>query len=158
MILFPQLVLVLYWSKSNTYGAISSFLVSLMLRLLVGDKYLGLPAVISFGTISSPCPTMEDPALVCQGELPYRTIVMLIGLVGKDSFILCFIFIFQVVHILISGLVHVIFCFVKISLRWDFLHCFQAVHGGYLVELQNTREMDSPVKSLKVGRVQDSKL
>jgi len=143
VILFPQLVLVLYWSKSNTYGAISSFLVSLMLRLLVGDKYLGLPAVISFGTISSPCPTMEDPALVCQGELPYRTIVMLIGLV---------------VHILISGLVHVIFCFVKISLRWDFLHCFQAVHGGYLVELQNTREMDSPVKSLKVGRVQDSKL
>merc|ERR1719450_1941757 len=49
VILFPQLLLVLYWSKSNTYGAISSFFVSLFLRLLVGDKYLGLPAAISFG-------------------------------------------------------------------------------------------------------------
>ena len=81
VILFPQLLLVLYWSSSNTYGAISSFFVSLILRLLMGDKYLGLPAVISFGTISEPCATVDAPELVCQGDVPYRTIVMLIGLV-----------------------------------------------------------------------------
>ena len=83
VILFPQLVLVLYWSKANTYGAISSFFVSLILRLLVGDKYLGLPAVISFGTITAPCPSLQDPDLMCVGELPYRTFVMLIGLVRR---------------------------------------------------------------------------
>ena len=81
VILFPQLLLVLYWAQSNTYGAISSFLVSLILRLLVGDKYLGLPALLSFGSVSVPCPTEEAPELLCEGELPYRTFVMLIGLV-----------------------------------------------------------------------------
>jgi len=134
VILFPQLLLVLYWSKSNTYGAISSFLVSLILRLLVGDKYLGLPALLSFGTIAVPCPTVEAPDLVCEGDLPYRTIVMLIGL-G--------------VHILVSGITHILFCYVQLSLRWDFLNCFHAVQGGYLVELKNSRENDSPIKSLK---------
>jgi len=134
VILFPQLLLVLYWSSSNTYGAISSFFVSLILRLLMGDKYLGLPAVISFGTISEPCATVDAPELVCQGDVPYRTIVMLIGLV---------------VHILISGMVHIMFCFAGLSLRWDFLKCFHAVREGYIVELRNTRENDSPVKSLK---------
>ena len=48
----------------------------------MGDKYLGLPAVISFGTISEPC-AVDAPELICQGDVPYRTIVMLIGLVRK---------------------------------------------------------------------------
>jgi len=134
VILFPQLFLVLYWSKANTYGSLSSFLLSLVLRLLVGDKYLGLPAVFSFGTVTAECPTLEDPLLVCEGELPYRTFIMLIGLV---------------VHILISGIVHFLFCVAGLSLRWDFLYCFNSVSGGYRVEMRNTRELDSPVKSLK---------
>ena len=45
------------------------------------------------------------------------------------------------------------FCFAGLSLRWDFLNCFHAVKEGYIVELRNTRENDSPVKSLKVGLV-----
>jgi len=142
VILFPQLLLVLYWSKSNTYGAISSFFVSLFLRLLVGDKYLGLPAAISFGTISSPCSSMKNVATsdeLCEGELPYRTFIMLIGLV---------------VHILVSGVTHIMFCYASLSLRWDFLYCFHTVKEGYIVELKNTRENDSPVKSLKVCLVQ----
>ena len=84
VILFPQLLLVLYWSTSNTYGAISSFFVSLILRLLMGDNYLGLPAVISFGTISQPCPSVENPEQLCEGDLPFRTFVMLMGLVRKS--------------------------------------------------------------------------
>lgn len=57
------------------------------------------------------------------------------------------------VHIFISGIVHIMFCFAGLSLRWDFLNCFHSVKEGYIVELRNTRENDSPVKSLKVGLV-----
>merc|ERR1711942_308534 len=76
----------------------------------------------------------ENPGQLCQGDLPFRTLVMLIGLA---------------VHIIVSGIVHIMFCFVGLGLRWDFLKCFHAVKEGYIVELRNTRENDSPVKSLK---------
>ena len=51
VILFPQLLLVIYWDRANTYGSLASFLVSLLLRLLVGDTYLGLPVTFSFGKV-----------------------------------------------------------------------------------------------------------
>ena len=41
VILFPQLILVLYFPPSNTYGSVFSFLISFILRILCGDKYLG---------------------------------------------------------------------------------------------------------------------
>merc|ERR1712200_123322 len=37
VIVFPQLLLVLYWDKANTYGSVVSFCRSLILRLLCGD-------------------------------------------------------------------------------------------------------------------------
>jgi len=133
VILFPQLLLVIYWSKSNTYGAVLSFVVSLILRLLVGDKYLGLPAVFSFGKIIAQCP--DDSTQMCEGELPYRTFIMLIGFA---------------IHVLVSGFVYFIFCKFELNLRWDFLYCFHKINQGTRVELMNTREMDSPAKSLKM--------
>merc|ERR1719167_1795662 len=51
VIVFPQLTLVLYWATANTYGSVFSFTVGLILRLLCGDKNLGLPAYLVFGTI-----------------------------------------------------------------------------------------------------------
>merc|ERR1712045_300416 len=46
VIVFPQLLLVLYYPKSNTYGSLSSFIVGLILRLLCGDELLKLPKII----------------------------------------------------------------------------------------------------------------
>merc|ERR1712109_268886 len=43
VIVFPQLLLVIYYDKSNTYGSLSSFIVGLILRLLCGDELLKLP-------------------------------------------------------------------------------------------------------------------
>merc|ERR1719318_2147113 len=77
VILFPQLLLVLYYFPANTYGSVSSFTLALLLRLLMGDKYLGLPPALSFGKLSGPCPL--DPEALCEGELPFRTLVMLLG-------------------------------------------------------------------------------
>ena len=81
VILFPQLLLVLYFSKSNTYGSLTSFMICLTLRLLAGDVYLGIPPVISFGIIKVSCPTEEDLFKECEGDVPFRTIIMLVGLV-----------------------------------------------------------------------------
>jgi len=133
VILFPQLLLVLYFSKSNTYGSLTSFIVCLILRLLAGDVYLGIPPVISFGIIKVSCPTEEDLFKECEGDVPFRTIIMLIGLI---------------IHVIISGMAYVAFCFGGLSLRFDFLDCFHTVHG-HLIELKSSREMPSPVKSLK---------
>merc|ERR1711962_727608 len=45
VIVFPQLTLVLYWELANTYGSVFSFVVGLVLRLMCGDKTMGIPAV-----------------------------------------------------------------------------------------------------------------
>ena len=80
VIVFPQLTLVLYWELANTYGSVSSFVVGLVLRLLCGDKTLGLPATIEFGRVyGGPCPTLEDPDKLCYGPMPYRLFVTIIG-------------------------------------------------------------------------------
>merc|ERR1712106_394125 len=51
VVVFPQLTFVLYWEKSNTYGSVSSFFTALFLRLLCGEKKLGLPKALDFGKV-----------------------------------------------------------------------------------------------------------
>merc|ERR1719189_1508545 len=51
VIVFPQLLLVLYYPKSNTYGSVFAFFFGLLLRLLCGEKAMSLPPSMSFGKI-----------------------------------------------------------------------------------------------------------
>ena len=88
VIVFGQLTLVLFMPEANTYGSISSFVVSLTLRLLCGDKNMGIPPVISFGTIygePGSCPEAENEDLACEGQVPYRVIVTIIGIVSRHQ-------------------------------------------------------------------------
>merc|ERR1719193_843884 len=66
VIVFPQLTLVLYWELANTYGSVVSFFIGLLLRLLCGDKTMGIPAAIEFGKIyAASSPSLSVFFFVC---------------------------------------------------------------------------------------------
>ncbi|WP_407637226.1 sodium:solute symporter family protein [Bacillus cihuensis] len=69
-ILFPQLTCALYYKWANWYGALSGFIVALVLRVGGGEPLLGLPALI-------PYPLIEDGTVY----FPFRTTAMLAGLI-----------------------------------------------------------------------------
>ena len=48
IILFPQLVCVVYLKGTNTYGSLAGYLVGLLFRFLAGDPALGLPVIIAY--------------------------------------------------------------------------------------------------------------
>lgn len=70
VILFPQLLLVLYGKQITKQGVLVGMLVGLMLRLGGGEPLLGIPAAIAY--------PMVDPDLGTQ--FPFRTFAMLCSL------------------------------------------------------------------------------
>lgn len=71
VILFPQLVSVIYLKGTNTYGSLSGFVIGLLLRLLGGEKAFYLKAVIHYPDY--------DPVEDIQ-YFPFKTLTMLISL------------------------------------------------------------------------------
>jgi len=119
VIVFGQLTLVLFFKKANTYGSVFSFFLSLLLRLLCGDDKLGIPTVISFGKIVVDYGIGEDGKPdIQEGEVPFRTIVTIIGIVS---------------HILVSLLTDYLFTSETLPLTYDICGCFSHDRHGQVI-------------------------
>ncbi|CAJ0933273.1 unnamed protein product, partial [Mesorhabditis belari] len=77
VILFPQLLCVVYMETSNTYGSMSGYFVGLILRLSGGEPLVGLPAFIHY-----PMYDVDEK----KQYFPFRTMAML-----STLFTLCFV-------------------------------------------------------------------
>lgn len=54
VILFPQLLCVVYVPHTNTYGSLSAYILGFVFRILIGEPSLNIPTVISFGQYIPP--------------------------------------------------------------------------------------------------------
>lgn len=98
-IVLPQLVCVLYVSCANSYGAISGYVVAMLLRLLSGEPILGIPPLLLYPG------WREEEGKIIQ-YFPYRTLAMLCSL-------LCII--------MVSKLMELGICHQVIPQSWDLL-------------------------------------
>uniref|UniRef100_A0A1I7XX86 High-affinity choline transporter 1-like n=1 Tax=Steinernema glaseri TaxID=37863 RepID=A0A1I7XX86_9BILA len=99
VILFPQLLCVVYMPLSNTYGSLSGYAVGLILRLSGGEPLLGFPAMVHY--------PMYDAEQDMQ-YFPFRTMAM------SASLMTCVIVSLYTDHMFKSG---------KLPIEWDFLTC-----------------------------------
>lgn len=102
-VIFPQLICVLHFRYANTYGAISGYVVGLLLRGLSGEPLLGIPPVLLYPG------WREDNGVITQ-YFPYRTLAML-------SSVICII--------TVSWLVDLAFCHQFIPESWDLMGVFE---------------------------------
>ena len=75
VILFPQLVLVLYMKDANSYGAFVGFIVGVFFRLISGEPLISLPPLIEY-----PWYLPSEDGVGTQ-YFPFKTLCMLISLV-----------------------------------------------------------------------------
>ncbi|KXJ09271.1 high-affinity choline transporter 1 isoform X2 [Exaiptasia diaphana] len=101
VILFPQLVSVIYVPFSNTYGSLSGYLIGLVLRVIGGEELIGLPAMVKYPYYSH----------VYGQMFPFRTLAMVC------SFLTI---------LLVSYIAEFLFKKGYISMEKDFLHCFES--------------------------------
>uniref|UniRef100_A0A915B5X4 High-affinity choline transporter 1 n=1 Tax=Parascaris univalens TaxID=6257 RepID=A0A915B5X4_PARUN len=106
VILFPQLVCVVYMQRSNTYGSISGYIVGLLLRLSGGEPLLSFPAFIHYPMYEEY--TLPDGTVSGTQYFPFRTMAML------GSFVTC---------VGVSLFSEYLFKSGKLSVEMDFLTC-----------------------------------
>jgi len=115
VILFPQLVAVIYLPFVNVYGSIAGYIIGLVLRLIGGERVMiGNEIKMDMQPwVAYPFYTPYDANGVYQGAagqlFPFRTFAMMMSFVSL---------------ILISILAHFLFV-VKDLKKWDFLKAFQ---------------------------------
>lgn len=127
-VVLPQLIGVLHFSCANSYGAISGYVVGLLLRGLCGEPVLGIPPVLLF-------PGWREQDGVITQYFPFRTLAMLSSVISIFS---------------VSWLVGLAFCHQLIPRSWDILGVFD--------ETQNAEEDEVPVPLGEKNQILSTKL
>ncbi|KAM9319413.1 high affinity choline transporter 1 [Gastrophryne carolinensis] len=73
IVIFPQLLCVLFIKGTNTYGSIAGYVFGLFLRISGGEPYLYLPALICYGDC------YEENGVLIQ-RFPFKTLSMLVSM------------------------------------------------------------------------------
>ncbi|XP_008402576.1 high-affinity choline transporter 1-like [Poecilia reticulata] len=122
VIIFPQLLSVLFVKGTNTYGSVAAYLFGLVLRIGGGEPYLHLPPFIYY-----PGWTTEQRKHQDSGEMeeiiiqrfPFKTVSMLASFFGN------FVFSYLAKYLFESG---------KISHKYDFLDAVVSSRSGEIMD------------------------
>ncbi|XP_076594185.1 high-affinity choline transporter 1 isoform X1 [Chaetodon auriga] len=122
VILFPQLLSVLFVKGTNTYGSVAAYLFGMLLRIGGGEPYLLLPPFIYY-----PGWTTEQRMHHMTGKIeevviqkfPFKTISMLASFLG---------------NVAVSYLAKYLFESGKISHKYDFLDAVVSKHSGEIMD------------------------
>uniref|UniRef100_A0A8B9GSK1 Solute carrier family 5 member 7a n=1 Tax=Astyanax mexicanus TaxID=7994 RepID=A0A8B9GSK1_ASTMX len=122
VIIFPQLISVLFVRGTNTYGSVAGYVFGLILRIGGGEPYLKLPPFIYYPGwyINKKVhhTTQEVEYLVVQ-KFPFKTMSMLASFLGNVAFSYLFKYLFE------SG---------KLSAKYDFLDAVVAKHSAEIMD------------------------
>lgn len=131
VVLFPQLLCVIHFPWSNTYGSAVGFIIGLTFRLTGGEPLLGLPAAIKYPYYTC------DAAGDCTQNFPFKTLCMLISL-------FCIL--------TMSSLTHYLFTKNKVPAKYDFLKVFNIYEVTTDIPMKNS----SQTGKSNVGYLPDS--
>lgn len=122
VIIFPQLLSVLFIRGTNTYGSVAGYVFGLLLRIGGGEPYLKLPPFIYYpGWYINKVvhhTTGEVERLVVQ-KFPFKTMSMLSSFLGNVAFSYLFKYLFE------SG---------TLSAKYDFLDAVVAKHSAEIMD------------------------
>ncbi|KAK0058927.1 high-affinity choline transporter 1, partial [Biomphalaria pfeifferi] len=121
VILFPQLLCVIYIKKSNTYGSLAGYILGLFIRIAGGEMAIGLPALFKF--------PLYDEKTGMQG-FPYKTLAMLVTLLTL---------------VVVSYLTAYLFETGKLPRRFDIFMCIVNIPDEQMV-LASRESVDEHIK------------
>ncbi|KAG5261826.1 hypothetical protein AALO_G00288960 [Alosa alosa] len=113
VIIFPQLLCVLFVRGTNTYGSVAGYVFGLLLRIGGGEPYLKLPAFIHY-----PGCYVNDEGILVQ-KFPFKTVSMLASLLG---------------NVLFSHLAKYLFESGKLSAKYDVLDAVMSKHSEEIMD------------------------
>ncbi|CAL1603717.1 unnamed protein product [Knipowitschia caucasica] len=122
VIIFPQLLSVLFVKGTNTYGSVAAYVFGLILRIGGGEPYLKLPPFIYYPgwtyekVLNNITGEMED--IVVQ-KFPFKTVSMLASLAGNVSFSYLTKYLFE------SG---------RLSHKYDFMDAVVSKHSAEIMD------------------------
>ncbi|KAG7482287.1 high-affinity choline transporter 1-like [Solea senegalensis] len=122
VIIFPQLISVLFVKGTNTYGSVAAYLFGMVLRIGGGEPYLKLPPFIYYPgwttEIKKHHMTGELEEFVVQ-KFPFKTVSMVASFLGNVAF---------------SHLAKYLFESGKISHKYDFLDAVVSKDSGEIMD------------------------